>query len=90
MQGLESLNVKIFADGADLEGMISLLRLVSFKWRPVSDSRRSPVPLARVLGSLGVPVTDSVTSNRPLVPILDLEQHRFKIVTDSFLPLPVS
>jgi len=26
MQGLESLNVKIFADGADLEGMISLYR----------------------------------------------------------------
>jgi transaldolase len=26
MQGLESLNVKIFADGADLEGMLSLYR----------------------------------------------------------------
>src|ERR1700738_5398544 len=25
-QGLESLNIKIFADGADLEGMISLYR----------------------------------------------------------------
>src|SRR5271156_6560719 len=26
MQGLESLNVKLYADGADLEGMISLYR----------------------------------------------------------------
>ena len=59
----------------------SLLRLVSFKW---AQSRRLPVPFDQVLRPLGARVTDAVTSNRALVPILDLAQNRFQIVGDRF------
>ena len=56
---------------------------VSFKLAPLS--RRLAVPFDRMLGPLSGPVTDAVTSNRALVPVLDLTQYRCQIAGYRFL-----
>jgi hypothetical protein len=45
-------------------------------------SRHFPFPRAQVLGPLSAPVTDPETSNRALVPVRDVAQDRFQIISD--------